>query len=73
MDVWKSATTISGEQYAMILGEVLMLEWLADSWDSLQKVQYLLAIKNCTHVMACPHTNIISLSEFAGCKNSVAP
>ena len=30
---WKCATTTSGGQCVMIPGAVLMLMWLADSWD----------------------------------------
>ena len=32
---WKSATTISGALCVRILGVLLILEWLADSWDIL--------------------------------------
>ena len=37
-DVWKSVIIISGEQYVMISGVMLMLEYLADSLDFLPLV-----------------------------------
>ena len=37
-DVWRSATTMSGAQCAMMPGVLLMLRWPADSWDSLPLV-----------------------------------
>jgi hypothetical protein len=34
VDVWRSATAISGVQCVMTCGALLMPMWLADSWDS---------------------------------------
>ena len=36
---WKSAWTMSGVLCVMTPGEVLMLLWCADSWDTLLKVR----------------------------------
>ena len=33
VDVWKSATTISGAQCVMTIGMLPMLKWSVDSWD----------------------------------------
>jgi hypothetical protein len=33
VDVWRSATTMSGAQCVMTSGVLLMLKWHADSWD----------------------------------------
>ena len=33
VDVWRSATTMSGAQCVMTSGVHLMLKWPADSWD----------------------------------------
>ena len=38
MDVWKSATLVSGEQCAMIYGGKMMLKLPVDSLDSLPMV-----------------------------------
>ena len=34
MDVWRSATAMSGGQCVMTYGALLMPMWSADSWDS---------------------------------------
>ena len=34
VDVWRSATTMSGAQCVMTCGVLLMLMWSVDSWDS---------------------------------------
>ena len=41
-DVWRSATTLSGAQGVRMHGEHLMLEWLADSWDTLLLVNQII-------------------------------
>lgn len=35
---WRSVTTASGAQCVMMRGDLLMLKWLASSWDSLKQV-----------------------------------
>ena len=37
-DVWRSATTMYGEQCVMTHSPILMRKWPADNWDSLQQV-----------------------------------
>jgi hypothetical protein len=39
--VWRSATTMSGAQCAMISGTMWMLVWPADSWDLVLLVLWL--------------------------------
>ena len=39
--VWKFAGIIHGALYVMKAGVSLMLEWHADSWDTLQQVNLL--------------------------------
>ena len=42
VDVWRSATTISGERCVMTCGTAVMLKWHVDSLDFLQMVRIVL-------------------------------
>ena len=64
-DVWRSVKTRPGVLCVMIIGILLMLLWLADSWDSLEQVNILLS---CLFpVDFCVHCFILYYKTHARC------
>jgi len=61
--VWRYASTTCGELCVTIYGQVQMLEWLADNWDT----QAVVSLTTCTSPFHCfSYTRVSEISVWQG-------
>ena len=72
VDVWRSATVMSGEQCVMTFGALLMPMWSADSWDS-GKIQVNLFPPQISQLFVLVMVGCSTLSATLKIYNSLCP